>query len=69
MSGAWIIALAAALAGVAVSTYLTMEHYSNAVWFACPETATINCLKVTTSKWSVIAGIPVAVLGLAYSWV
>jgi uncharacterized membrane protein len=66
VSGAWLTSVAAALAGVAISTYLTIEHYTHATSFACPETATINCLKVTTSKWSVIAGIPVAVLGLAY---
>lgn len=33
---------------------------------ACPEGATINCAKVTSSHWSEIVGIPVAVLGLAY---
>lgn len=27
---------------------------------------TVNCLKVTTSQWSVIAGVPVAVAGLAF---
>ena len=26
----------------------------------------VNCLKVTTSQWSVIAGVPVAVGGLAF---
>lgn len=61
-----VIALVAATAGTAVSTYLTIEHYSHSTSFACPESATINCVKVTTSKWSVIAGVPVAVLGLAY---
>jgi uncharacterized membrane protein len=65
-SRAWITALAAALAGTAISAYLTLEHYTHATSFACPETATINCLKVTTSRWSVIAGVPVALLGLAY---
>jgi uncharacterized membrane protein len=36
------------------------------VVLACPENSTINCAKVTTSKWSHVLGIPVAVLGLAY---
>ena len=65
-SGAWVTALVAAIAGLGVSVYLTVEHYTQSTSFACPETAAINCLKVTTSKWSVIAGMPVAVLGLAY---
>lgn len=60
------IALAASVVGLAVSTYLTVEHYDSSVSFACPQTATINCEKVTTSSYSVIAGIPVAVLGLAF---
>lgn len=30
------------------------------------DSGTVNCLKVTTSQWSVIAGIPVAVAGLAF---
>jgi uncharacterized membrane protein len=58
--------LGVAVLGLAVSTYLTIEHFSTAVTFACPESATINCQKVTTSKWSHVAGIPVAVLGLVF---
>lgn len=61
-----IVALGAALLGLAVSAYLTVEHFAHGNSFACPESATINCLKVTTSKWSAVAGIPVAVLGSAY---
>ena len=49
-----------------MSIYLTIEHYSGSTVLACPESATINCAKVTTSSWSRFAGIPVAVLGLAY---
>ena len=55
-----------ALAGLAVSAYLTAEHYTGSTALACPENAAINCAKVTTSSWSRLAGIPVAVLGLAY---
>lgn len=58
--------LALALVGVAVSIYLTIEHFSGSTVLACPENATINCTKVTSSSWSRFAGIPVAVLGLAY---
>ena len=55
-----------ALIGLAISVYLTIEHFDASTTLACPESATINCAKVTTSKWSHIAGVPVAILGLAY---
>jgi uncharacterized membrane protein len=58
--------LACAVAGLAVSAYLTLEHYSRSALLACPENAAINCAKVTTSAWSRLAGVPVAVLGLVY---
>ena len=61
-----IAALGCALAGFAVSIYLTIEHYSGSRVLACPESATINCAKVTTSAWSRLGGVPVAVLGLVY---
>ena len=61
-----ITALIVAVLGLAVSVYLTIEHYSSASLLACPESATINCAKVTTSRWSHLAGIPVAVLGLVF---
>lgn len=55
-----------ALVGLAVSAYLTVEHVTSSTTLACPESSTINCAKVTTSSYSTILGIPVAVLGLAY---
>ena len=55
-----------AVAGLAVSAYLTVEHYSASKLLACPENVAINCAKVTTSAWSRLAGVPVAVLGLAF---
>lgn len=54
------------LAGIAVTTYLTIEHYSASVTLACPETAVVNCVKVTTSPQSTVLGIPLAVLGLVF---
>lgn len=53
-------------AGLAVSVYLTVAHYTQSVTLACPASGTIDCQKVTTSPESVIAGIPVAVLGLVF---
>ena len=54
------------LLGVLVSGYLTYEHFTDSTTLACSGTGTIDCLKVTTSQWSEIAGVPVAVAGLAY---
>jgi uncharacterized membrane protein len=54
------------LAGVAVATYLTVVHYDTKVALLCPESSTINCAEVTTSPESLVFGVPVAVLGLAY---
>ena len=59
-------ASAVALVGLAIAAYLTLEHYDTSATLACPESATINCAKVTTSRWSEIAGVPVALLGLLY---
>jgi uncharacterized membrane protein len=58
--------LAVSAAGLAVSTYLTIAHYTTSVTLACPATAAVNCEKVTTSPESVILGVPVALLGLLY---
>jgi uncharacterized membrane protein len=54
------------LLGLGVSIYLTLAHYTTAVQISCPENATINCEKVTTSPQSMVFGIPVAVLGLVF---
>jgi uncharacterized membrane protein len=55
-----------AVAGLLVSAYLTYEHYTAASTFACPESATVNCVKVTTSSYSAVHGAPVALLGLLF---
>jgi uncharacterized membrane protein len=57
---------ALALAGLAVSIYLTISHYTDPRMLACPDTGAINCAKVTTSPESVILGIPVAAYGLLF---
>ncbi len=59
----WILSLA----GLGVSVYLTIEHFSSNNLALCPESATFNCTKVTTSPESMVFGVlPVAVLGLAF---
>jgi uncharacterized membrane protein len=56
-----------ALAGLGVSTYLTIAHFTEATLAGCNETGgLVNCTKVTTSPQSYVFGIPVAVLGLAF---
>jgi uncharacterized membrane protein len=67
--GRWfqITTLVLSLAGLGVSIYLTVQHYTAATSFlGCPATSTFNCQKVTTSSESIIFGIPVAVFGLAF---
>lgn len=59
-------ALALAMIGLLLSGYLTFEHFTDSATLACSDNGAVNCLKVTTSSYSVIFGIPVAVLGLAY---
>src|SRR3954462_2157021 len=61
-----LVALVLAVAGLAISIYLTVAHYAEPRLLACSDSGTINCAKVTTSPQSVILGIPVAVLGLPF---
>jgi uncharacterized membrane protein len=59
--------LALALAGLGVSIYLTIAHFTESTLAGCSETSgLVNCTKVTTSAQSYVFGIPVAVLGLAF---
>jgi uncharacterized membrane protein len=60
-------ALALAAAAVGVSGYLTVAHFTSPKLLACSGSGTIDCSRVTTSAQSQFLGIPVAVLGLAWS--
>jgi uncharacterized membrane protein len=55
-----------ALAGLGVSIYLTIAHFTESALAGCSESGLVNCTKVTTSPQSYVFGIPVAVLGLAF---
>ena len=55
-----------ALAGLGVSIYLTIAHFTESTLAGCSESGLVNCTKVTTSPQSYVFGIPVAVLGLAF---
>jgi uncharacterized membrane protein len=59
-------ALVPAVLGLAASIYLTVEHYTASTSFACPENATVNCQKVTSSSYSHLLGVPVALGGALY---
>jgi len=55
------VMLALAVVGIGVATYLTVIHYAG-IKPAC--TAGESCIKVQTSVWSKVDGVPVALLGL-----
>ena len=62
-----LVTWALAIAGLGVSTYLTITHYDSSMPLACSDTGTINCALVTHSAESMVFGVfPVAVLGLAF---
>ena len=61
-----ITTLVLALAGLGVSIYLTIAHFTESALAGCSESGLVNCTKVTTSPQSYVFGIPVAVLGLAF---
>jgi len=54
------------LLGAALSAYLAYEHFTGSTTLVCAANSVVDCLKVTTSSWSVIAGVPVSVAGLAF---
>ena len=58
----WVLSLA----GLGVSIYLTIAHFTESKLLGCSESGLVNCTKVTTSPQSYVFGIPVAVLGLAF---
>jgi uncharacterized membrane protein len=65
----WTIpaSLGLSILAVGLTTYLTVTHYTDPAALACPNTGIINCTAVTTSSWSVILGVPVALIGLLWA--
>jgi uncharacterized membrane protein len=55
------------LLAVGLTAYLTITHYTDPTALACPDTGIVNCTAVTTSSWSVILGVPVALIGLLWA--
>ena len=66
---AWVpvASLGLSLVAVAIASYLTVTHYTDPAALACPDTGIVNCTLVTTSSWSVLFGVPLAVLGLVWA--
>ena len=64
----WVVftSLALCVLGLVDAAYLTVDHYSSSTTLACSDSGAINCLKVTTSSYSKVAGVPVALLGLIF---
>jgi|ERR1700682_5395475 len=61
-----LVSLIAALAGIGVSVYLTVEHAATAL--ACPATGVVNCEAVVSSSYGVIGGsnVPTSAAGIAW---
>jgi uncharacterized membrane protein len=60
-------ALGLSLAGLGVSIYLTIIHFTSPKLLLCSANGTINCEKVLSSPEAMVFGVfPVAVLGLAF---
>ncbi|BCS90780.1 MAG: hypothetical protein ARM1_0237 [Candidatus Micrarchaeota archaeon] len=55
------------LISLADTTYLTIAHYDSGITLYCPDKGIINCNYVTSSVYSEILGIPIALLGLIWS--
>jgi uncharacterized membrane protein len=59
------VGLGLSIAGLGVSAYLTVDHYTT-IAVSCSSTGTVDCERVTTSPESMFLHIPVAVLGLVF---
>jgi uncharacterized membrane protein len=64
-----IASLGLSVLAVGIASYLTVVHYADPAALACPDTGIVNCQLVTTSSWSVVLGVPLALLGLLWALV
>ena len=62
-----MLAVLASVAGLAISVYLTVVHFST-IPLACPANAVVNCEQVLSSRYAVIGGsaLPTSVAGIAW---
>ncbi|GAA4008770.1 hypothetical protein GCM10022247_33740 [Allokutzneria multivorans] len=61
-----VTALVLSVLGLLVSAYMTLSHYTDQKVLVCSTNSVIDCARVTSSPQSMVFGIPVAVLGLAF---
>lgn len=61
-----LVGTLASIGGLGIAGYLTYEHYTGSSSLVCSDKGIVNCLEVTTSTYSKVAGVPVAVLGLIF---
>jgi uncharacterized membrane protein len=61
-----LIGTMASVAGLGIAGYLTYEHFTGSSSLVCSDKGIVNCLAVTTSSYAMVAGVPVAVLGLIF---
>lgn len=61
-----IAGLVLTLIGLGDSIYLAYEHATANASMACSGHGAVDCVKVTTSSYSKLSGIPVAYLGVAF---
>jgi uncharacterized membrane protein len=63
-----MLAMLASVAGLAISVYLTVVHYSTIIPMACPASAVVNCELVLSSRYAVIgdSGLPTAAAGIVW---
>jgi uncharacterized membrane protein len=61
-----LIGTVASVAGLGIAGYLTYEHFTGSSSLVCSDKGIVNCLAVTTSSYAMVAGVPVAVLGLIF---
>jgi len=62
-----MLAVLASVAGLAISVYLTVVHFST-IPLACPANAVVNCEQVLSSRYAVIGGsaLPTSVAGIVW---
>jgi uncharacterized membrane protein len=62
-----MLAVVASVAGLAISIYLTVVHYST-IPLACPASAVVNCEQVLSSRYAVIgdSGLPTSAAGIIW---
>jgi uncharacterized membrane protein len=60
------IGTVASVAGLGIAGYLTYEHFTGSSSLVCSDKGIVDCLAVTTSSYAIVAGVPVAVLGLIF---